>query len=457
MAESNLTENYRLPAWPVAAKRWQGIRLGLIWGGWGLALCLAFLAILTGLDWLWLLLAGQLRSIASLVGATLLTLLLASPLYRWSHTLIDLFFFPDTTRLKEESDRACQTLIHINTRADLENFLITKLPVRLQVEFITMQEKGGHDSSPGVRLPLEMGERFLGTLAIGPKCSGRSFDTDEMAALERLGEQVALVLSVLQLQEARETAERVDRLKNNFLTNISHELRTPLNAVINSTGLVADEMLGPLDETQTIYLRRAVDGSEHLMKLLDEILDITRLEAGELRLQLERFDIGEIIEAVVPMVQAVLADKPVQFEIDLPDDLPHIVADRLRVRQILLNLLSNAIKFTNDGSISIRARFKKDKVFVSVEDTGVGIAPDDLSLIFEDYKQILRRGNVDKLMSRRRHLGTGLGMPIAKALVELHGGQITVHSEVNAGSIFTFSLPAVLKAEEPDSPGSPML
>jgi signal transduction histidine kinase len=298
-----------------------------------------------------------------------------------------------------------------------------------------------------------MGSHSLGYLHIGPKRSGRSFGYAERLALERLQDQLSLVLSGIQLAEAREAAEKIDQLKLNFLTNISHQLRTPLNTIINSTGLVADGALGEVNEAQVEFLNRAVQGSEHLMGLLNDILDITKIETGQLALQFEVIDLPEVVKEVVPLVKGMLQQKPVELKIELEDNLPHFSADRLRLRQILLNLLSNAIKFTQAGFIWVRARAEEGVVLVSVADTGIGIAQENLPLVFEDYQQISAK-NQGTGFERRRHLGTGLGLSITKALVELHKGQIWVESEPERGTIFTFTLP--VSASQPPGEAKPL-
>jgi signal transduction histidine kinase len=241
------------------------------------------------------------------------------------------------------------------------------------------------------------------------------------------------------LTEAREAAEKTGQLKVNFLTNLSHQLRTPLNTVINSTGLVADGALGETNETQAEYLQRAVQGSEHLLKLLNDILDITRIETGQLALHPESVDLQEVIAETLPLVRGLLQNKPVEIKTDLVTDLPTLTADRLRIRQILLNLLANAIKFTQSGYVWVRVRSDDQLVYVSVEDSGIGIPPEKLPLVFEDYQQV--SGHSDIQFERRRQLGTGLGLSITKALVELHSGRISVESEPGRGTTFTFTLP----------------
>ena len=439
MAENSVLRNR--PDFPrlEIKRRWQAVRSCLILAVLSLATPLTFLAILTTLDWLRLFFGGG--DVPAMILSTLATLFVFPYLRRWSKHLVDFLFFPDTAGFKEEVDAACQALIEIDDRISLKDFLTYQLPSKLCIDNVVLSE--GNEPIPlnSLKLPLEMSGRFLGTLWVGQKCSGRSFADEELSALKQLQEQVSLVLSVIQLKEAREIAEQTDRLKSNFLSNISHELRTPLNSVINLTGLVADGSLGPISREQAKFLQQAVKGSEYLMNLLDDILDMTKIETGQLTLRFEWIELPEIIEEAVTIARSMLKNKQVRLEAEIVTELPAIIADRLRLRQILLNLLSNASKFTQEGYILVKAWLEQETVFVSVEDTGIGIAKEDLPLIFQDYRQFLQLNKADKLFTRRRHLGTGLGMSITQALVELHGGQIKVKSEVRQGSTFIFTLP----------------
>ncbi len=407
---------------------------------------------MTPLDWL-LILFGQIQKTSVIILSTVVTLFVLGPLYRWVQNLIDYLCFPDSVGFREEIDTACRELTRIDARPDLENFLANTLPDRLQITYVLLQEDSKPRPPDALRLPLEMGERILGTLSIGPKRSGRTFSGAEQMALKQLQEQVSLVLSFVQLAEARRVAEQTGQLKSNFLSNLSHELRTPLNSVINSTGLVADGILGQVNEEHVEYLQRAVRGSEHLMNVLDEILDITKIETGQLTLRFAIMNLEEVIEEALAMVRSMLQNKPVQLKADLAENLPPLYADRLRVRQILLNILANAVKFTKEGFILVKAWPANERIFVSIRDTGIGITEDNLSLIFKDYQQVLAYGSSDNLPTRRRHFGTGLGMPIARALVELHGGQISVESEPGQGSVFTIALPlSMVPISRPSSP-----
>jgi signal transduction histidine kinase len=419
---------------------WEVRRLGLIWAGFALVTVLIYLAFFTLIHWFSALLLQEVNRNVAVFLTTLTTLFLLRSLYNGSQKIVDNLFFPDTADFKDKIEAICQKLTELDRREALKRFLGGQLPAQLRVESIFLDTEAPEADVEGLTLPLEMGRHSLGYLHIGPKQSGRSFGYTERLALERLQDQLSLVLSGIQLAEAREAAEKIDQLKLNFLSNISHQLRTPLNTIINSTGLVADGALGEVNEAQVEFLNRAVQGSEHLMGLLNDILDITKIETGQLALQPEIIDLLEVITEVVPLVKGMLQEKPVELKIELEDNLPYFRADRLRLRQILLNLLSNAIKFTQAGFIWVRARTEEGVILVSVADTGIGIAQENLPLVFEDYQQISAK-NQGAGFERRRHLGTGLGLSITKALVELHKGQIWVESEPGQGTIFTFTLP----------------
>ncbi len=445
MAEYQILKNKQPRSWLTLRQWWQTIRIWAIWVLAGLATVFVFLAILTILDWLWFFFNRSQSPV--IVLSTLITLLLTPYLRRWAQNFIDFLFFPETANFKPTIDQACHTLLALNDLSTLKRFLSDRLPARLHVDYILLTDTDdASEPELGVVLPLAMGERSLGKLYIGPKRSMRSFAPDEIQALKQLQEQVSLVFSVINLREARETAEVTAQLKSNFLTNISHELRTPLNSVINSTGLVADGLLGPISPDQAEFLQRAVNGSEHLMRLLDEILDITKIETGQLTLRREVIDLKEVVESALSMAHGMINDKPVQLHAEIAADLPPALADHLRIRQILLNLLSNALKFTKEGYILVKAWADPSRVYVSVTDTGVGIDEADVPLIFQDYQQVFQKNGQPQ--TRRRHLGTGLGMSITRALVELHGGRLKVESRLGYGSTFTFTLPIALEIDE---------
>jgi signal transduction histidine kinase/HAMP domain-containing protein len=285
--------------------------------------------------------------------------------------------------------------------------------------------------------PLAVGRQVLGVLDVQSEQVDR-FDTDLISVLTTLARQIAVSVRNANLfdevQQARERAVQADKVKSAFLASMSHELRTPLNAVINFTKFVLNRDLGPINEQQEEVLTQVASSGRHLLGLINDVLDMSKIEAGALNLFVEdNVDLRKILDTVVLTGRGLLSDKPVDIQTDFDTDLPGIRADRQRVAQILLNIVSNACKFTEGGSIKICAHVVNSDVIISVQDTGPGIAPDDQTLVFEAFKQTST--------GLRHAAGTGLGMPISKSLVEAHGGSLRLESEVGKGATFTVSLP----------------
>jgi CheY-like chemotaxis protein len=219
---------------------------------------------------------------------------------------------------------------------------------------------------------------------------------------------------------------------------MSHELRTPLNAIINFTHFLGDPDYGPLNEQQQLFQNRVIYNAEHLLGLINDILDLVKIEAGKMDLQREEVDLHATLHGVMSTAQGLTKEKGLELTLDVPDDLPPIWGDKTRIRQVLINLVSNAAKFTDQGGITVRARESSGGfVQIAVHDTGVGIAPEDQLRIFEEFQQV--QDSMD-----RSYGGTGLGLPISKRLIEMHGGQIELDSAPGAGSTFTFTLPIAL-------------
>lgn len=240
-----------------------------------------------------------------------------------------------------------------------------------------------------------------------------------------------------ELNIAVEELKRVDDLKNQFLANMSHELRTPLNAIINYVAMVADGMMGDVNSEQKELLDGAEKSSRHLLHLINDVLDISKIQAGKLILFVEdNVDVHAEMETSLNIASAMILSKPLQIVKEIPIDLPRISADRRRIRQITLNLLSNAIKFTDKGWISLRARVVENEVIISVGDSGPGISQDAQAAIFEPFTQTKDGIKLE---------GTGLGLPISRTLTYLHGGRMWVESELGKGAAFHFSLPIVRK------------
>jgi two-component system sensor histidine kinase/response regulator len=268
-----------------------------------------------------------------------------------------------------------------------------------------------------------------------------------------------------ELSAAMERAQLADQRKSVFLAALSHELRTPLNAIIGFSTVLIDELDGPLTAMQREDLASINQNGRYLLHMINELLDMARIEAGHLELEPEPLDLCALVHGVVEMIQGLLRGKSVLVREMLPSDLPLAYGDADRVRQILINLLSNAVKFTEQGSIVVSAWLvaaqpaegsrqqavageqqlppadclpRTEFIAVSVRDTGIGIAPEHLPMIFDEFRQVHGR--------RSRQRGSGLGLAITHRLVEAHGGGIAVQSTPGKGSTFTFTLPVAQAA-----------
>ncbi|MBI5928782.1 MAG: HAMP domain-containing protein [Chloroflexi bacterium] len=235
-------------------------------------------------------------------------------------------------------------------------------------------------------------------------------------------------------EEARLKAERADQVKSQFLAATSHELRTPLNAIINFSKFVSKGVLGPVNDKQIEALTKVVQSAKHLLGLINDVLDISKIEAGSLQLFVEsNVNLADEIREACATGESLLEGKPIELRQEIDESLPLLTGDKQRIRQILLNLISNASKFTQTGHITVKAHRDGDTVIMVVEDTGPGIPPEEHEAIFETFRQTetgLRQGK-----------GTGLGLPISRRLAEAHGGRLWLESKVNGGSTFYVSLP----------------
>ena len=250
-----------------------------------------------------------------------------------------------------------------------------------------------------------------------------------------------------QLAHSNEELLRATRMKDDFLANMSHELRTPLNAILGTTESLKDGIFGDLDGEQVEALSTVEQSSTHLLELINEVLDLARIESGQIELERAAVDLVPLCRSTLAFVQQLADKKGITLRLDLPPHLPPVHADERRVRQVLINLLNNAVKFTPEGSgeVTLRADFleaqeislgrgTRDLVQLTVRDTGVGIAPEHLPKLFKPFVQI------DSALNRQ-YEGTGLGLALVKRIVELHGGTVGVESEPGVGSRFSFTLP----------------
>ncbi len=241
--------------------------------------------------------------------------------------------------------------------------------------------------------------------------------------------------------------EAASRHKSEFLANMSHELRTPLNAILGFSEVLAERMFGEVNEKQAEYLQDILSSGRHLLSLINDILDLSKVEAGRLELELGRFHLPTALDNALTLVRGRAMRHGITLTQTVDERVGDIVADERKVKQILLNLLSNAVKFTPEGGrVGLSATAADGGLTIAVTDTGVGIAPEDQAAIFEEFRQV-------GLDDARRQEGTGLGLTLAKKFVELHGGRIWVQSQVGQGSTFSFTLPIRLDQTGASDPG----
>jgi len=246
-------------------------------------------------------------------------------------------------------------------------------------------------------------------------------------------DQNVQLLSVL--EEKSQELVVASKHKSEFLANMSHELRTPLNAIIGFADVLAQKMFGELNEKQSDYLGDIGTSGRHLLDLVNQILDLSKVEAGRMELEPSAFAPAETIRGAIAFLRDRAAAHGIELVAEIPADLPTVTGDERKIRQVLLNLLSNAVKFTPDrGRIAIAARAANSELLISVRDTGIGIPLADQPAVFEEFRQVGQP-------SDRSREGTGLGLTLAKRFVELHGGRIWVESEVGKGSTFSFAIP----------------
>jgi signal transduction histidine kinase len=293
-------------------------------------------------------------------------------------------------------------------------------------------------------VPLLREGEVIGALVVRRKRAG-GFADEIVELVKSFAAQSSLAVHNARLFHEIEAKSReleaASRHKSEFLANMSHELRTPLNAVLGYAELIQDGIYGEVPAKMQDVLERIQQNGRHLLGLINDVLDLSKIEAGQLTLAPSDYSMRELVLDVVSATEALVAEKKLALEVDLPPDLPRGHGDERRLTQVLMNLVSNAIKFTDAGSISVRAQVEDSSFLVAVSDTGVGIAPADRERIFEEFQQ------VDSSSTRRKG-GTGLGLAITRRIVELHGGRIWVESAPGHGSTFAFTLPLRVGEQE---------
>jgi len=245
---------------------------------------------------------------------------------------------------------------------------------------------------------------------------------------------------VHEIAVARDAAETANRAKSQFLANMSHELRTPLNAILGYTELMAEGTYGELCEEMLEVLKRLETNGRHLLGLINDVLDLSKIEAGQLVLELSDYCIQDIAQTVRSTLEPLAADKKLAFKVEVPAELPPGRGDGRRLTQVLINLVGNAIKFTDAGEVAIKMEANNGSFYVTVRDTGPGISAADQAKLFQEFQQ------ADNAIARKKG-GTGLGLAISKRIIEMHGGQIWVESQPGHGSTFVFTLPVTVERQ----------
>jgi signal transduction histidine kinase len=287
-------------------------------------------------------------------------------------------------------------------------------------------------------VPLLREDRIIGGLVVRRKSTGE-FRPEVIELLKTFATQSVLAIQNARLfreiEEKSRQIEAANRHKSEFLANMSHELRTPLNAIIGFSEVLGERMFGELNEKQAEYTEDILSSARHLLSLINEILDLSKVEAGRMELELATFDLPLAIDNARTFVRERATKHGINLDVTVDERLGEFVGDERKIKQILLNLLSNAVKFTPEGGrIGINARQADGSVEISVSDTGIGIAPEDQPKIFEEFRQV----GSDYAHKTE---GTGLGLTLAKKFVELHGKDLGRESEVGKGSTFSFTLP----------------
>jgi GAF domain-containing protein len=292
-------------------------------------------------------------------------------------------------------------------------------------------------------VPLLRPGEIIGTLVVRRKQPGE-FPKSTIDLLETFADQSVLAIQNARLfreieEKSRELAE-ASKHKSQFLANMSHELRTPLNAILGYAELMLDSIYGEPSEKMRTVLERLQSNGRHLLGLINDVLDLSKIEAGQLTLSLDDYSLGDVVHGVVAAVEPLAAEKRLSFKAEVAPGLPTGRGDGRRLSQVLLNLVGNAIKFTDRGEVAIRALAANGAFTVAVCDTGPGIPLSDQAKIFEEFQQ------ADSSITRKKG-GTGLGLSIAKRIIEMHGGRIWVESEPGKGSTFAFTLPVRVEAQ----------
>jgi signal transduction histidine kinase len=270
------------------------------------------------------------------------------------------------------------------------------------------------------------------------------FTAQQIELAQTFADQAGIAIENVRLfdeiQDKSRQLEIASQHKSQFLANMSHELRTPLNAILGYAELMADGAYGEPSEKMLGILKRLEANGKHLLGLINDVLDLSKIEAGQLVLELSYYSVQDIAQTVRSTLEPLAADKKLAFKVEMAPELPPGHGDGRRLTQVLINLVGNAIKFTDAGEVAIKAEANNGSFHVSVRDTGPGISADDQTRLFQEFQQ------ADNAITKKKG-GTGLGLAISKRIIEMHGGRIWVESQPGRGSTFAFTLPVVVERQ----------
>jgi signal transduction histidine kinase len=292
-------------------------------------------------------------------------------------------------------------------------------------------------------VPLLGADRIVGALLVRRKRPGE-FSKQTIDVLQTFAAQSVLAIQNARLfqeigDKSRQLAE-ASQHKSQFLANMSHELRTPLNAILGYTELILDEIYGKTPEKMRSVLERVQRNGKHLLGLINDVLDLSKIEAGQFTLTLADYSVKDVVHNVFSAVESLANEKKLALQVEVPKNLPVGRGDERRLTQVLLNLVGNAIKFTDEGEVSVKASANNGAYMVSVCDTGPGISTADQGKLFQDFQQ------ADNSATKKKG-GTGLGLAISRRIIEMHGGRIWVESSLGHGSTFAFTVPVAVQEQ----------
>jgi signal transduction histidine kinase len=328
-------------------------------------------------------------------------------------------------------------------RALLEGRLVHIADVKTDPEYTLLEAQRLGDYRTILCVPMQREGVPIGLLTL-TRSQVQPFTDKQIELVTTFADQAAIAIENVRLfdeiQDKSRQLEMGSQHKSQFLANMSHELRTPLNAILGYTELMADGAYGEPSAKMLGILKRLEANGRHLLGLINDVLDLSKIEAGQLTLELTDYSIHDIVQTVRSTLEPLAADKKLGFKVEVASRLPSGRGDGRRLTQVLINLVGNAIKFTDAGEVAIKAEGKNGLFYVSVRDTGPGISAADQTKLFQEFQQ------ADNAITRKKG-GTGLGLAISKRIIEMHGGRIWVESQIGKGSTFTFTLPVIVERQ----------